>query len=261
MALGEGGPARINTRSFLKSFRSQTHPKLQLNFTPNMPPQSVAVFGFFATLTTSLRHAFTLCHAHHLAQARFRFTSRPHDAVLCCGSVDGGLPLNAPIPCSPPTTRVAVMMMCSLLMAAVLKNGKTFVSEEEEGACACPRPRALNARENHTISFSNLLRFWHQTTTCALPIAPPSYPLPFEVEFVARCREFAASHQPGSAPPLPRRTFQAHWDQLMEPQWKWSFFLFTLSILRRMPSRPSPSYYFVLASSLCLSTPAVQSSL
>ena len=86
---------------------------LQMNFTINMPPQTVAVFGFFCTITTALRF---------VRRSSVRPQARPHCPVFY-------FPILFVFVQHPRTCSTASMMMTSLLLAVVIKCGKTFVDE------------------------------------------------------------------------------------------------------------------------------------
>jgi len=54
-----------------------------------------------------------------------------------------------------------------------------------------------------------------------------------EADFMRRCAAFAAAYDPaaaagggGASPPAPRRTFEQHWRQRCEAQWRLAFYLF-----------------------------------
>ncbi|CAD7703857.1 unnamed protein product [Ostreobium quekettii] len=51
-----------------------------------------------------------------------------------------------------------------------------------------------------------------------------------EAEFIFRCRQFARDYRIGDRPPAPARTFDAHWSQRAEGEWRRAFFMFSAGI-------------------------------
>ena len=86
------------------------------------------------------------------------------------------------------TTAITVVMMlnsmvlCSFMLSNILRNGKSYVSEDEEA------------------------------------------------EFLFACRKFALSYKPGDTPPMPRRSFERHWETRCESDWRKAFRMFTYGV-------------------------------
>eukprot|EP00803_Ostreobium_quekettii_P011486 evm.model.scf_2756.1 EVM.evm.TU.scf_2756.1 scf_2756:2942-7407(+) len=51
-----------------------------------------------------------------------------------------------------------------------------------------------------------------------------------EAEFIFRCRKFAKDYRMGDRPPAPARSFDAHWMQRAEAEWRRAFFMFSAGI-------------------------------
>lgn len=51
-----------------------------------------------------------------------------------------------------------------------------------------------------------------------------------EAEFIFRCRQFAKEYRLGDRPPAPARSFEAHWTQRAEGEWRRAFFMFSAGI-------------------------------
>jgi len=74
------------------------------------------------------------------------------------------------------------MLMCSFMLSNILRNGKSYVSEDEEA------------------------------------------------EFLYACRKFALHYKPGDTPPMPRRSFERHWETRCESDWRHAFRMFTYGV-------------------------------
>lgn len=74
------------------------------------------------------------------------------------------------------------MVLCSLMLSSILRNGKQYVSDEEES------------------------------------------------DYLFRCRRFAAFYKPGDRPPVPKRTFAAHWETRCEDDWRLAFRMFSVGV-------------------------------
>eukprot|EP00210_Caulerpa_lentillifera_P002186 g2100.t1 len=51
-----------------------------------------------------------------------------------------------------------------------------------------------------------------------------------EANFMFRCRHFARNYEMGCRPPVPSRSFELHWDQRCEGEWRWAFYCFAAGI-------------------------------
>ena len=74
------------------------------------------------------------------------------------------------------------MVLCSFMLCSILRNGKTYVSEDEEA------------------------------------------------EYLYRCRRFALEFTSGDKPPLPKRSFERHWETRCEDDWRHAFRMFTCGV-------------------------------
>ena len=48
-----------------------------------------------------------------------------------------------------------------------------------------------------------------------------------EADFIFRCRQFAKEYRLADRPPAPARSFEAHWTQRAEGEWRRAFFMFS----------------------------------
>mmetsp|Transcript_43813 Transcript_43813/g.78298 ORF Transcript_43813/g.78298 Transcript_43813/m.78298 type:complete len:384 (-) Transcript_43813:112-1263(-) len=51
-----------------------------------------------------------------------------------------------------------------------------------------------------------------------------------EADFIWKCHQYEAHYDPDRSPPLPARTFEQHWQQRCEGEWRRSFLLFTAGV-------------------------------
>eukprot|EP00873_Tetraselmis_striata_P020878 jgi/Tetstr1/441142/TSEL_029403.t1 len=51
-----------------------------------------------------------------------------------------------------------------------------------------------------------------------------------EADFIWKCHQYTAHYTPDMRPPMPGRTFEQHWQQRCESEWRRSFMLFTLGV-------------------------------
>ena len=89
------------------------------------------------------------------------------------------------------------MVTCSFMHASILKTGKRYVSEVDEASFIF---RCRDFAKDYECSFLHIVLFLHYICVCSL----------------------------GKKPPVPSRSFESHWDQRCEREWRSAFYCFAI---------------------------------